>query len=67
MGYAAFGKCWPGLVTPRMWTNLVQQADIFLVLGEMTQQDNYIHMEAAFNFLQDCPLRHHGDRDGRFP
>lgn len=50
-----------------MWTNLVQQADIFLVLGEMTQQDNYIHMGAAFNFLQDCPLRHHGDRDGRFP
>lgn len=54
-----------GLGTPRRWINLVQQADIFLVLGEMTKPPTHTHMGTMFRFLQDCPLRH-GDRDGCF-
>lgn len=65
IGHVAFGKFGTGLGTPRRWINLVQQADIFLVLGEMTKQATHTHMGTMFSFLQDCSPRR-GDRDGCF-
>lgn len=53
IGHVPFGKFWAGLGTPRRWIDLVQQADVSLVLGEMTKQATHTHMGTTFHFLQD--------------